>query len=250
MLNLITQANNIWAIYHQQETYNSKLVGWKVLLLRKLRKYLSEYKLKQHKYGLTKEDEKQLIESINYELNQDSLKMKRFLKEHLIITYKKSWKEAEKNIQEAEQQPSDDEIEKIVTKVWVGNKNFQQRQDVNTDKISDRLKKIFLDPHLSLEQKQAEMEKEMTSFYNMNHRLMRTETIHIINEANVDCMKKSGIYQVMWVTADDERVCPVCNSRDRHIYSIDMIPNYPDHPNCRCVLIGYKKFDENKIDNL
>lgn len=238
MLDFRSQANNIWRIYNTQEKFNTKLIIMRVLLLRYFRRRLMRFKIDSHRYQDIKKQESEFIEDMDSALRQDSLKMKKFLTDHLIITYKRMWEQTNKNIERDLPIPSNEEITRTVKSVWVGNKNFEQRQDTNTGKISDKLKEIFEDTKLSIEQKQAEMEKALTSFYNMNHRLMRTETIHIINESNIDCLKAGNFTKVMWVTADDEKVCPICNSRDNKVYFIDLIPTYPDHPNCRCVLVA------------
>ena len=75
----------------------------------------------------------------------------------------------------------------------------------------------------------------------MVKRLVRTETIHTIGQASLRCMRENNISEVIWITCMDERTCKICGSRDRRIYPIDMIPQYPDHPNCRCLLIPYKR---------
>lgn len=243
MKSFISQANNIWWVYNQQEAYNSNLIMWRLLILRYFKKRLLRYKINCHKYGDIKHQESEFIKDMDKALDNDNLKIKKFLTQHLIDTYKLMWKQANKNIDEDIPEPSEEHIEHTVKEVWVGNKNYEQRQDTNTGKISDKLKQIFTDDSLSLQQKQSEMEKALTSYYNMNHRLLRTETVHIIGRSNLDCLHVGGFYQVMWLTAEDEKVCPVCNSRDRHVYNIDLVPQYPDHPNCRCVLVAYKKHE-------
>lgn len=42
---------------------------------------------------------------------------------------------------------------------------------------------------------------------------------------------------VKWVTAADERVCPICAPRDQVVYKdINEAPPFPAHPSCRCEL--------------
>lgn len=241
MLSSTAQANNVWWIYNQQENYNNQLINWRILLLHYFRYRWWKYTIDSHKYGNYKHQEQILINDLIHALNKESSKMKKFLADHLRITYKKMWKQGNKNIDENSPLPPEDEINRIVHEIWVGNKNFEERQDDNTGKISDKIKRIVNDEHFSLEQKKTEIEKALTSYYNMNHRLLRTETIHIINQSNMDCMKHGGIDRVMWITAEDERVCVHCRPRDHKVYPIDLVPPYPDHPNCRCVLIGVSK---------
>lgn len=243
MLSVNNQANNIWAIYNQQEVYNKSLVNWRVFVLRYFRYNLKKYKRNVQRYNDIEFQQEKFLNDLKHALYNNNLEMKEFLSKHLIDTYKKMWKQANKNIKRNIPLPSDDIIEHIVKEIWVSNKNFEQRQNVNTRKILKKLNKIFKDSDLSIEQKQSEMEKVLTSYYNMNHRLFRTETVHIIGRSNLECLHLAGFHEVMWITAEDEKVCPVCNSRDNHIYSIELIPMYPDHPNCRCVLVGVKSND-------
>ncbi len=62
--------------------------------------------------------------------------------------------------------------------------------------------------------------------------------MHVINIASMRVYRASGTGLVKWITCMDERTCKVCASRDEVIYPIDMCPLYPDHPNCRCLLVA------------
>jgi len=52
-------------------------------------------------------------------------------------------------------------------------------------------------------------------------------------EPTVKGYKDAGVKRVRWITAEDERVCKTCNSRDGKIYDIDTLPPRP-HYRCRC----------------
>lgn len=58
-------------------------------------------------------------------------------------------------------------------------------------------------------------------------------TITTADKANIQRMKDSGVKKVQWITAEDDRVCAVCEARDKKIYDIDKIPSKP-HIGCRC----------------
>lgn len=55
----------------------------------------------------------------------------------------------------------------------------------------------------------------------------------VADEASLEAFEDSGFKFVRWHTQEDERVCPVCQERDKKIYPIDEIPPKP-HPGCRC----------------
>lgn len=56
---------------------------------------------------------------------------------------------------------------------------------------------------------------------------------NITIESALEGAKSAGITKVVWVTQDDERVCPKCNENDGKIFDIDKI-KLPLHYNCRC----------------
>lgn len=50
--------------------------------------------------------------------------------------------------------------------------------------------------------------------------------------------EQSRFPYVRWVTAHDDKVCPVCSARDGVIYTtMEIRYDYPAHPNCRCELV-------------
>lgn len=62
----------------------------------------------------------------------------------------------------------------------------------------------------------------------------------VTDEATLKAFKDSGVKKVRWVTEKDDRVCPVCGSRDGKIYDIDKVPQKP-HWSCRCWLESVKE---------
>lgn len=56
---------------------------------------------------------------------------------------------------------------------------------------------------------------------------------NITIDSALEGAKSAGITKVIWVTQDDERVCPKCNEKDGKIFDIDKI-KLPLHYNCRC----------------
>lgn len=67
--------------------------------------------------------------------------------------------------------------------------------------------------------------------------LARTETVRAHHQANIQEFKNAGIEEVEvvaeWVTAGDDRVCPICEPLNGKIYTIDAAEGMlPRHPNC------------------
>ena len=54
--------------------------------------------------------------------------------------------------------------------------------------------------------------------------------------ATLDGYREAGVKKVMWISEADSKVCDVCHSRNRKVYSIDKLPLYPAHYYCRCRL--------------
>lgn len=93
--------------------------------------------------------------------------------------------------------------------------------------------------------------------------LARTETINSYTTATIRRYEQSGVESVMgkaeWQTAEDERVCPICETLNRSEFLLERVKNDtfdfeagedepdslsgeyplrpPVHPNCRCVLL-------------
>lgn len=58
----------------------------------------------------------------------------------------------------------------------------------------------------------------------------------ITDAAALQAYADTKIQFVKWRTADDCKVCAVCNDRDGRIYPIDHVPSKP-HYNCRCYYV-------------
>lgn len=103
-----------------------------------------------------------------------------------------------------------------------------------------------------------ELSKRLDVSFNNSQRLVRTETMHYLNEGAKDRYKKAGIEKVKWCTAPDERTCPKCSGLNERIFDINDTPIIPAHPRCRCTYIPVIETDivlepkpeENTIDNV
>jgi SPP1 gp7 family putative phage head morphogenesis protein len=68
--------------------------------------------------------------------------------------------------------------------------------------------------------------------------IARTETLRAYNEGRKVFYRQVGVTKVQWLTAHDERTCPVCSPLDGKVFGIDEVEGPPAHAGCRCVLGG------------
>lgn len=69
------------------------------------------------------------------------------------------------------------------------------------------------------------------------HRLVRTETMHYLNDTALLRYKDAGVEYVQVWTVLDERTCETCGSYYEKVYPIDKCPHVPLHANCRCTVL-------------
>ena len=68
--------------------------------------------------------------------------------------------------------------------------------------------------------------------------MARTETINAFTQGAELRYSQAGIEKVEWLTADEERACPICGPLDGTVFSIKSShPRPPIHPQCRCSII-------------
>lgn len=77
----------------------------------------------------------------------------------------------------------------------------------------------------------------MNTGLDISHRLIRTETMHYLNESAKRAYKDGGCKEVQLWAAVDERTCPVCGVKHGNKYSLKDAPILPLHANCRCTYI-------------
>lgn len=67
--------------------------------------------------------------------------------------------------------------------------------------------------------------------------IARTEVLRAHNQGRLKFHREVGVQRLEWLTADDERTCPVCRPLHERIFSIDRFPPIPHHPQCRCTSV-------------
>lgn len=138
-------------------------------------------------------------------------------------------------------------MEKMMETPWRGD-NFSGRLWKNQKKLAVSLNDVLL---TGLQQGKTVTEiaislhNRMGQGFNECHRLVRTETMHYLNDAALHRYKDAGVEYVQIWAALDERTCDTCGGYHEKIYPIDKCPHVPLHANCRCTVLPF--VDENVI---
>lgn len=136
---------------------------------------------------------------------------------------------------------NEDLAKKLMQTKWKGS-NFSKRIWRNSKKLEKELntqvKKGILTGKPTA-QIAMELNKSMETGLSNSARLIRTETMHHMNDINLAHMKDSGITKVKEIVTLDERTSNTCKVHNNKIHDIDKAPILPRHPNCRCVLVPY-----------
>ena len=159
-------------------------------------------------------------------------------KNQIVKAINQSYKEISVLITKNFSEPSEFLIKKLIENPWSG-ELFSNRVWDNQKILNKNLNKTLKN---GLIQGKAinKISQEMSNFMNSNfkniNRLVRTETMHFLNEAAKESFKQHNIKKVEVLIAGDERTCPKCMEHDGVIYPINSI-TLPIHPNCRCCFI-------------
>lgn len=74
--------------------------------------------------------------------------------------------------------------------------------------------------------------------------IARTEMMRAHHNASIDIYEAARVEGVKvkaeWLTAGDERVCPICASLEGKVFTLEEVrPMIPVHPSCRCVAVPF-----------
>lgn len=129
-------------------------------------------------------------------------------------------------------------LKSVLNTKWEGN-NFSSRIWENTEKLSQRIKADVTTAIVQGTGKDTLVKNIMRDYnvgFSKADRLVRTETMHAINQAQLDTYAKEGVEEVEWNAGFDERMCDICGSMHGRKYKIGEAPTLM-HPNCRCTLV-------------
>ena len=122
-------------------------------------------------------------------------------------------------------------------RLWGSEETIGQMQKL--ERALDSVLTYGLQTGQSVTQVAVNLNNVMGKGFNESLRLVRTESMHYMNQAALMRYKDSGIDKVQIIAALDERTCSECGKYHEKIYLIDKCPVLPFHPNCRCTVIPY-----------
>lgn len=151
--------------------------------------------------------------------------------------------------------PNQRAMEEMLNKPWNGS-NFSKRLWKNTQVLANNLNDILtigLTQGKTLTELAVQLRNRMNKSFNECHRLVRTETMHYLNESAFKAYKDGGCEEVELYAAEDERTCEICGAGHGKRYKINKRPILPFHPNCRCTYLPVinvtHKIGDNKNNN-
>lgn len=130
-------------------------------------------------------------------------------------------------------------MEKLLNTPWRGD-TFSKRLWKNQKKLAISLNDILLtglQQGKTVTEIAVSLHNRLGQGFNECHRLVRTESMHYLNDATLQRYKDTGIKYVQIWAADDERTCDTCGGYHEKIRPIDKCPHVPFHANCRCTIL-------------
>ena len=135
--------------------------------------------------------------------------------------------------------PNKKAMEKMMREPWRGS-DFSSRLWKNTKKLSSVLNDTLqhgIQQGKNVTEIAVELDAQMQQGFNAAHRLVRTETMHVLNTSSLEGYRAAKIEKVQFWAAEDERTCEQCGKLHGKIYDFDKAPVLPLHPNCRCTYL-------------
>lgn len=191
-----------------------------------------------------------LLDGIDIELIKNSHNVQMTMTEHLASMFKRSFKEALKDVGRSNAILPKRAIKDAISYPWSG-RQFSERiwsnKAATMNNIKDTLTKGLIQGK-SVQKMGQELRKlEGVSKYQAE-RLIRTETNFFMTKGHIDGYRESGYSAVEVCVHYDERTCTDCESMDRNIVKINEISygsNVPPfHCFCRCTVIPVVDYKE------
>lgn len=147
-------------------------------------------------------------------------------------------------------------MEEMMDRPWLGS-NFSERLWKNTQVLAVNLNDILtngITQGKTITEMAIQLNNMMNNGFNVAHKLIRTETMHYLNESAFKGYEDAGCEEVEVWAAQDERVCKICGPMHGKVYKIKKRPVLPLHANCRCTYLpilnseGKIKVDSREYD--
>lgn len=252
-------AEKTWDTYNSTEEKNRKLIELYQDASRKIRDELYELAEQLSKNGTLSRTEmyrrqhlqqlEKKYRKILYELVRNT---EEFAKENMEQGMQEVYKQISIAIEVPEFSLPDKELmQKLIEEPWRGG-NFSNRLWKNQQKLMKALKNVLI---VGMQQGKniTDMAVELNAvtgkgFY-AAHRLVRTETMHCLNQSCLQRYKDAEIKKVRFWAAKDERTCKICGAMHRKEYNIKKAPVLPVHPNCRCTYLPVIENEKHSVEN-
>ncbi|MDC4242540.1 minor capsid protein [Clostridium tertium] len=145
-------------------------------------------------------------------------------------------------------------MEEMLRESWLGS-NFSERLWKNTQILASNLNELLTNGIIqgkTVIEIAIQLNNRMNEGFNVTHRLIRTETMHYLNESAFKGYRDAGCVEVELWAATDERTCKVCGAKHGERYRIKDRPILPLHANCRCTYLPVidSMKDKEELDKL
>lgn len=184
-------------------------------------------------------------------------KIQKFYIDNAMEGFKAVYKNAMEQLEVSFTEPPKKLMEKLLRSQWEGS-NFSTRLWKNTQVLVLNMNDIITNGLVqgkTVTEMAIQLNNRMNKEFNVCHRLIRTETMHYLNESSIKAYKDAKCEKVQYWAAEDERTCPRCGIKHGNIYNIIDRPALPLHANCRCTYLpvideadALKDHDEAKKD--
>ena len=141
-------------------------------------------------------------------------------------------------------------VEKTLAYPWSG-ANFSDRLWKNKNALIDTIRETLTQGMIrgdSIRDMTRAVAEKLGSSLKNAERVVRTETSHIHNTAEIEAYKAGGYEQYEFMASFGERTCEVCGGLDGQHFKLKNIQygvNFPPvHPNCRCTTVCWDEADK------
>lgn len=130
-------------------------------------------------------------------------------------------------------------MEEMIDRPWLG-KNFSGRVWGNIKTLEKELNRTLMQglaQGKTVTQVAIVLNGAMNKGFYKAYRLVRTETMHYLNESARKAYADANCEYVELWAAQDERTCPTCGDMHGNEYPVKSAPVLPLHANCRCTYL-------------
>lgn len=248
-------ANNTWQTYNNLEEKNRALLEMYQDASRAISDELYQLAEKMQTATPTRSDMHKNNRLTNLQKNMEDIirelgeNVETFGKDNMIDGFKDTYSNvmAKLGITEFDMVPKK-VMEEMLRKPWVGS-NFSTRLWKNTQVLASNLNEIISNGIIqgkTVTEMAIQLNNAMHTGFNVSHRLVRSETMHYLNESAFKGYEDAGCEEVQLWAAEDERTCDICGAKHGKPYKLKDRPILPLHANCRCTYLPVVK-DEKKV---